>query len=255
VPPWACGEVASWELGWSLSGFARSIAAAARRRAALWGDEGLAGHYFRRGHHSPGRTWAKVSLQVLHAWKVPDLPECLGTTGEPVTEERYKKVVKELLQLRCRARWREAIQRRAEPLPFALYCAAPSALHHELLMAGGDWAAQSNVRGWCRLRTQAVQLAEREGLPSRARDARCIFCGTSVGRAEYHHVLAECPVWAERRAVVEELHGIGGGPRRVLRTVLAVLRPDDLGAEEARALAAAIDSAAREHWASRGWQQ
>ena len=194
-------------------------------------------------------------MQVLRTWGVPDFPECRGPTGEPVTEEQYKKMVKESLQLRCREQWRAAIQRRAEPLPFTLYCTAPSALHHELLMTGADWGAQSDVRGWCRLRSQALQLAEREGRPSRAQEARCIFCGASIAGAEYHHVLAECPTWDAERVTVEEIHKIGGGPRRVLRVALAVLRPSDPGAVAARAFAAAIDRAARDHWASRGWQQ
>ena len=56
VPAWASGEVARAELGWRLTGFARSVRAAASPRASLSKDEGLAGQYFRRGHHSPGRT-------------------------------------------------------------------------------------------------------------------------------------------------------------------------------------------------------
>jgi hypothetical protein len=252
VPAWASGDVARLELGWGLSGFARSICAAARQRAAFWGDTGLAGHYFRRGHSSAGRTWAKVSLQVLRTWGVPDFPECMGPTGEPASKERYKKVVKELLQARCKARWQEGLRRRTEPLPYTLYVVAPATVHRELLQAEWAWGELRHVRGWCRLRTQAVQLAELDGVPSRATHARCIFCAASIAGAEYHHALAECPVWDGPRAALAASNRVGAGPRRVLDLVLAVLRPGDAGAAASRSFAAAIDDAASEYWARLG---
>ena len=150
-------------------------------------------------------------------------------------------------------RWREALQRRSEPLPFILYLEGSSDVHHDLLELGVAWEDLGCVRGWCRLRSQAVQLAELEGAPSRAAQAQCIFCGACVSGAEYHHVLAECPIWEAPRAEVAEHSSVAGGPRQVLELVLAVLRPRGRGAEVARGFAAAIDDAATEHWAARGY--
>ena len=251
LPTWASGEVARAELGWRLTGFARSIRAAASRRASLWNDMGLAGQYFRRGHHSPGRTWAKVSLETLTAWDVPDFPLCLDQEGAPVSTEKYKEVVKKLLEARCQTRWRESIQKRTDPLPFVLYLKGPSEVHHDLLAEGAPWDSLTNVRGWCRVRSQGIQLAEMNGVPSKAAGASCIFCGRNIAGAEFHHVLAECPAWAQERAKIIPHQGVNPGPMRASDLLMAILAPGGQRRAAARNFAATIDVAATAHWASK----
>ena len=160
LPRWASSAAVQLDLGWGLSGYARSLRAAAGRRAALWTDTGLAGHYFRRGHSSPGRTWAKASLQALEEWGIPDFPECEDPTGAKMSEEQYKTLVKKIVRTRCLERWQQSLQRRREPLPMMQYIQGPAAFHHELLHEGASWTELGHVRGWCRLRSQAVLLAE-----------------------------------------------------------------------------------------------
>merc|ERR1711969_239655 len=78
APPWGTAAILRAELGWTLTGFARSVRAAAPRRATLWRSRTLAGRTFVRAHTSPGRTWARRSLQVRHSWGVPDYPASGG---------------------------------------------------------------------------------------------------------------------------------------------------------------------------------
>ena len=111
-----------------------------------------------------------------------------------------------------RANRATSIQRRAEPLPFALYLKGPNEIHHDLLAEGAPWGSQ----GWCQVRSQGIQLAELNRGPSRVASATCIFCGSGIGGAEFHHVLAECLAWAQERAVITQHQGVNPGTLQVL---------------------------------------
>ena len=187
----------------------------------------------------------------MTAWGIPDFPHCLDQAGAPVSTDKYKEVVNNLLEARCQTRWRASIQRRAEPLPFALYLKGPNEIH-DLLAEGAPWDSLTNVRGWCRMRSQGIQLAELDGEPSRAANASCIFCGRCIAGAEFHHVLAECPAWAEERVLVAQHQGGYPGTVRVFDLLFAILAPSGQGRAAARDFAASIDAAATAHWASKG---
>ena len=131
------------------------------------------------------------------------------------------------------------------------YIQDSAAFHHELLHEGASWTELGHVRGWCRLRSHAVLLAEHQGTPSRAREANCIFCGARVTGADYQHVLAQCPRWRQPRAAVAHHAGLGPIPNRPQALVEAVLCPGEAWAGVARNMAAVIDEAAADYWASR----
>ena len=84
-PKWRSGFIASAELGWTLSGFARALVDVASRRAFLWqlpvGD--LYGDVFRAAHQCSESSWAYRSRALLQECLIgPSLAvQCFCTNG------------------------------------------------------------------------------------------------------------------------------------------------------------------------------
>ena len=126
APPWGTAALYRAELGWALTGFARSVRAAALRRAVLWRSQSLAGRTFVRAHTSPGRTWARRSLEVLQSWGIPDYPDSGGEGRPPLSPEAYKSMLTTRLREASRQRWTTSAARHVHPCPYMLYAPRPS---------------------------------------------------------------------------------------------------------------------------------
>jgi len=247
APPWHSGALATGELGWRLTGYARSVRAAAMYRARLWRGEDLAAAYFRWAHGSMGKTWAKRSKAVLEEWGVPDLPETVwGGWGE-TTVKQYKKLVDERLWAASGEKWAAKARRRIYPVPYMAYAPGISGVVRMLLRERVSWEVHKKVWGWCRLRAQLAHFTEMEGRASRARAATCIFCGRTAP-APYHHVLGECLKWREEREGVARRRM---GPRPVL-CIHDILMPEWSQLCDAIEVGARMEEAARAHWRRRG---
>eukprot|EP00439_Symbiodinium_sp_Y106_P004028 s6491_g1.t1 len=106
VPPWKPAHLASWELGWQLSGFARAVLDVASRRARIqsWPRQDWYRQMFCEASSSPA-SWAARSSKLLQDWGIRDFSEGNMSLGV----RAYKNYVKDALRDACLEKTRKAL--------------------------------------------------------------------------------------------------------------------------------------------------
>lgn len=236
---WRSGAIATAEVGWSLSGFARTVEVVARRRARLWllPDGDFYKEFFRWGGVVPGKTWARASAQLLRDWGVLDFPPfASGGNGY----QQYLQYVRVQLETRCRIQWKLMAGRHTAPVRYLEVQSEPGAAMMAIRRCPLGWDVLRFVRGWCRVRAQLQVFRA-----ARRRFAPCIFCDEVVpAELEYDHVFDSCSAWAEMREAMLS-HSHTGRAGSVLMQVLRA-SPDDEYFSLAVAFADKVDRVARE---------
>ena len=244
--PWRSAAVASGELGWRLSGFARAVRDAAARRARLWrlpaGD--LYGAMFRLADTGIQRSWAFKSKSLLDDWRLPDYVQW-GGGAAPLGA--YLRHVTSLLEARCIASWRRAAHLHDRPIPYRDLANEPSVWPSLLRMFPAPWPVLRGHASLCRLRAGLVEVSHLHGRRSSASVRECIGCGCHC-RAPLLHVLSACAHWTP--------DGAAPGVKRRRAVALAVLNatPGTNDFASAAGLASRIELDVRVFWSdpSRG---
>lgn len=174
---WRCGAVARGELGWKLSGAARAVWEAAKKRARLWclPASDIFRGFFARGHQCIC-SWATASLSTLQLWGVLDWPlwQEMHTNG---TVQAYGAYVHDTLVHKCQVKWHAEASRHQLPVPYVTLFQAPSGHLEAALCSQVPFQCLVHKRAISRLRAGLHCFGQNENHRSLAAVRSCVFCG------------------------------------------------------------------------------
>ena len=241
VPPWKPAHLASWELGWQLSGFARAVLDVASRRARIqsWPRQDWYRQMFCEASKSPA-SWAARSLKLLQDWGIRDFNEGNMSLGL----RAYKNYVKDALKDICLEKTRRALIPSTAPcINNAFPSRMPRLTLQNIVRRPATWNTLLATRAISRLRLDLLVLGCKADKPSRAREVRCVCC-ERLTVAPLAHTLLRCTAWSSFRS-----------PRQLwehasLQEILC-LEPEAEGFEQLACMALAIQEHVKSFWAAR----
>ena len=121
---WRNAAVATSEVGWRISGYARVVQAVALRSArmlSLPASDFYRGAFIRAAAGGPS-TWACKSKACLAEWALQDWPSWSQTGGD---YDQYKSYVARSLETQCLAAWTPVAERHRSKIPYCAFQAGP----------------------------------------------------------------------------------------------------------------------------------
>ena len=241
VPPWKPAHLASWELGWQLSGFARAVLDVASRRARIqsWPRQDWYRQMFCEASRSPA-SWAARSSKLLQDWGIRDFSEGNMSLGL----RAYKSYVTDALRDACLEKTRKALIPSTAPcINNAFPSRMPRLTLQNIVRRPASWNTLLATRAISRLRLDLLVLGCRADKPSRAREVQCVCC-ERLTVAPLAHTLLRCAAWSSFRS-----------PRQLwehasLQEILC-LEPEAEGFEQLACMALAIQEYVKSFWAAR----
>ena len=154
-----------------------------------------------------------------------------------------------MVQLKCQVSWRAAAANHRYPVEYLDVSPGARTDLQDALALNLPWHPLMLQRSLCRLRADLISFGHLEGMRTRAKRQRCIFCDMSCLSLTYH-VLCRCSMWEEIRAMFWSSCG-RVRPESLHSQVLIMLRTTPLqpGYGAVLALAGSLDRDARQFWA------
>jgi hypothetical protein len=212
--PWRCGDVASAELGWHITGAGRCLIDVVAKRTTWWTASSSDPHalIFRMGHSLPGDTWSKLSAALLDTWGILDWPQWSNApAGQNCSTSAYKKYVLEKVMAKCSVARCPSLSKHIIPVPYVP--PPPCATTCGPL----PFETQLQLRDFCRLRAGLLHLGHAGGHRTAAKSKQCVLCDSKVLNI-YTHVLLLCPGVASEREAARNKAACLDSARAVLST-------------------------------------
>ena len=193
--PWRNGAVATGEVGWYITGYARVVRDAALRLARIQMSPDDLYHRVFNLATDHGCGWTLLCKEQIAGWNVHDWSS--WSAVHPCCGD-YSRYLQIRLAGQCLPEWRRDADKHTAQVPYLQIQCVPGAAIRDFGGQVWSWQVATALRGWCRMRAGLITLRHLNGKLSRARYQACVLCG-AYARNGTRHVIGKCHIMAARR--------------------------------------------------------